>query len=437
MRVVHGLSTSWGPVVATVYDEDLYGTVWSPCNRFIAVATREAVEIRDAVTLALLNTFESPSPPVLSLNFSPDSRFLARFASGHWISWDLKTGESVGVDVDLPAEPYLGRRDPLSVCSIDGKVVAVVSPDGRDKSNIVTYDRSATRARVYPVSEGRVIRPIWTHGEFLRFAAAKSGRVTIWEVDFALALPPVAVKPLPTPDEIVDLADFLFLPTLSRLGIAFPGTLLVWDARDSKLLLKISSPDPSDMSFSSDGLFFACLPKSSGGEVCVWKESLSGYVLHQQLAFASPNWYPGPFLSPDGASVIVCLDSTLHLWHTKDPILSGRPIPDTSPRREFVLEFSPTGTSAAFTGKSGDTVTILGLQSGDPRLLIDAGVEVRCLGLTGTTIVVAGEERILVWNVTAAEKTRVGIDDSVRIATFDYSPHRRCWSFTHVSVVKY
>ena len=65
------------------------GDVWSPCNRFIAVTKPEAVEIRDAVTLALLNTSECPSSRDRPLNFSPDSRFLARFASGICISRDL------------------------------------------------------------------------------------------------------------------------------------------------------------------------------------------------------------------------------------------------------------------------------------------------------------------------------------------------------------
>ena len=99
VRIVRGLQTSWEPVVTTVYGKGVQGAVWSPCNRFTAVAKSEAVGIRDAATLVL---FHPPPPeprsPCFPSTFSRDCRFLARFTFGHWTSWDLK---AVGVDSAL------------------------------------------------------------------------------------------------------------------------------------------------------------------------------------------------------------------------------------------------------------------------------------------------------------------------------------------------
>ena len=430
VRVVHGLPTSWEPVVATAHGWGFYEAVWSPCNRFIAVAKSNTVEIRDAATLALLPTFDCPNYVYSSLTFFRDCRFMAVFTLNGYISWDLKTGGSVEVEIHIDSTRWkdlVGQWCSSSVYSIDGKSVAVVFFDSRDNTHIVTCDASAAPAHHYPVSEGLVIPPIWTRGEFLRFATVESGRITIWEVDFAFTHPPEAVESLTIPDEVTDveeLEQFLFLPTLSRLAIALQDTLLIWGARGSKLLLRFSSPDlgssfPS-MSFSSNGLFFACLLEKTG-EVCVWKESLSGYTLHQRLAFPSSIRHPRLFLSPDGASAIICLGSIIHLWHTKDPIRSpGRPIPANDLCRDFVLAFSPSETLAAFARELGSTVTILDLQSGDKKMVIDAGMGVRSLGVTGSTVVVVGNERIVTWNVVGG-KARADINDSVRIATFGLS----------------
>ena len=70
VRVVQGLPTSWEPIAAALYDHEFRReAVWSPCNRFIAVAKKDAIDILDAVTLKRINTFKYPksySTPMLS-----------------------------------------------------------------------------------------------------------------------------------------------------------------------------------------------------------------------------------------------------------------------------------------------------------------------------------------------------------------------------------
>jgi len=156
----------------------------------------------------------------------------------------------------------------------------------------------------------------------------------------------------------------------------------------------------------------------------------SPLVLHQKLAFPTIRRYPVPILSPNGESILVSFYLTIHLWHTKDPILSSGPTQVIN-QEGFILGISPSEASAAYVRYGGNTVTILDLQSGDTQLTIDAGMRVECLGMTESAIVVVGKEKVVTWNL-AAGNARVDINDSVRIATFDPPRVRR--QFVSMSV---
>ena len=255
-RVVHGLETSWRPVVATIYDKGFCSTAaWSSCNRFVAVALRSGVvEIRDAGTLYTLNSFKSLDSRPICLSFSPDSRFLTQFNDNDLITWDVQTGGSA-VTI-FPEGLAVVRRQFSSAYSMNGDILAAVYLGGSNENAnaiIATHHLSTTRAHLYPVSEGRLLSPIWTHGNFLRFATVKPGCIIIWEAEFTLTPPPKAVESFPAPDEITNahrFTELLFLPTLYRLAICLRETVLIWDARDSKPLLRIPSPRSSGMSHS-------------------------------------------------------------------------------------------------------------------------------------------------------------------------------------------
>ena len=439
VRVVRGLFTSWEVVVTSIYHRELRGTpAWSPCNRFIAVARGGTVEIRDAVTLSLLNTFKSPPEQHLSqaqVRFSPDSRFITSFNRADLITWDLQTGGPVGVCAILPGGLHTDNSNPSSTYSTDGKMVAAVYLEYTDEDPmnpntfIATHDYSTTHAHLYRVPEKHLISPIWAHGEFLRFATLEPGYITIREVEFTSTQTPEVVESLPTPDKIADAGELkksLFLPTLSRLAIASEFTLLIWDARDSKLLLGTPALYPEGMSFSSDGRFFA---HGDHDGVRVWKESTTGYVLHQKLAF-SPS--TGPLLSPNGESIIASPESTIHLWHTKNPILSDDQIP-ASDEDNFCLEFSPCQAYAAFARLQETRVTILDLQSGDPQLEIEVAERVSCLGITESSIVVVSDPSVFTWDLTTRTTTAV-TQDRARILQLDPSPSGPYRSLSFISV---
>ena len=482
VRVVRGLPISWEPVAATLWTGGHRDKVaWSPCNRFIAVETFRSMDVLDAMTLDRVHSFETPRDLGIKwLDFSPDSRYLTQLGSKGLIRWDLQTG---GLLDAIPPGTEEFFMNTSSTYSADGDMVAVIhkvlhteddedgsghgnnSDDDKDDNNedededdnsngsdnsgsgdnhnnisiffLYAYNLlSGTHTGPYITSaQGRVATPIWTHGECLRFATVKRGSITIWQVAFTLECEPEEVETLPAPEEIVDGGDFLFLPALSRLAITIRHIILVWDAKASKLLLEAKSTptlDPtwdsstscsfSNCSFSSDGRFLASTTDTGA---YVWKESSAGYALHQQLAFVTPLTRHRSLLSPNGESIFLLASVATHLWPTKNQILSHSNIlTQAMNMANFVLEFSPDRRLAAFVRGKGDTVTIFDLESGDPQLVIDAGMGVECLRLTGSTIVIASKEKIVTWNLpngNRALNAGMNIDDSVQTTIIDRS----------------
>ena len=439
---------SWDPVVVTIDSDEFHPVVaWSPCSRFISIVNGGAVEILDAVTLSRLNTLERPhhSQTVAGRSFSSDGHFLTGISDGKLLSWNLQTGG--------PVDTILSELGPDSeffstTCSMDGKMFAAAYKGSNDTS-IDTYDLlSRTHKGSYRVSEGRVIDPIWTHGDRLRFATTKGGCITIWEAVFALTHPPAEVTSFLTPDGTDDAKETLFLPTPTRLGLTFADKVSVWDAATSKFLLKsglipvsdaVASPLPGRFghsSFSSDGRFFASMTDLP--DVCVWRESPNGYTLCRRLVPTNLSPYlPRAFLSPNGGSIVMIFINTIHLWHTMDQTpLSTSTIPTERERGwySFIMEFSPDGMLAGFVRTGGKVITILDLQSGDPRAVIDTGMSVNGLGLVDSTVAVIGQEgKIVTWRLPAGNHTqnsRVNTNDNIQITTLGTSTLLRLFSMS-------
>jgi len=311
-------------------------------------------------------------------------------------------------------------------------MLAVAHQDFESTTHISTYDLlSGTHIYSHHVSEERTVAPIWTHDECLRFVTVKPGSITIWEVGFTSTLALTKVKSLPTPDDIGDVGTALFLPNLSRLAFIHQGEVLIWDARDSKLLLKFSCTNCHEpMSFSSDGRFFTC--QANNQETHLWKESSAGYTPHQRVTSCIDEdmgvyntiEHTRALLSPNGESIIASGNYGIQLWHTADPTTPPSSVP-TKPLMlaKFLLEFSPDGSVAATARSWDNMVTILDLESSSPRLIIDTGMSIWGLKVAGNTIAVVSEGSIVTWNLPAGGHdlgVRANIDDSVRTTTFDH-----------------
>jgi len=431
-RVMCGIPISWGPNFATVKhshhgsDSIVLTAAWSSCSRFIAVGLYRSTEVLDAVTLERLQTFAHPSSDTGCLSFSPDGRLLTRINDiyGGSTTWDLQTGGRISA---IPSIPDTFRlKHSSSTYSMDGNIVAVACRglDNNAVTAIYTYNLiSGTHTHFHQVSGGRIVAQIWTHGEFLRFATVKPGSITIWQVGFTSEHTLAEIESLSAPDDI-GFEEHLFLPTLSRLAfiLRFGGAVLIWDARDSRFLLNfVSDGWLGRLSFSSDGCFFAC-----GGydQVYLWKESPTGYILHQKLMPRLLSYWTTPFLSPDGESIITFKENETKLWHTTDPISPSSSVP-TQPAEQthFVLAFSPE-KSFVVTGRwEGNIATIVDLKSGDPRLIIDTGMKICGLGVTGSTAIVVGEKKIITWNLPAGDcvlDARANVHDSILTIVFNH-----------------
>ena len=440
-RVVHGLQTSWEPIVPDVNDRgEVSALAWSPCSRFVAVAWynrgTSRVEVLDGTTLEPLSTFR-PLTPSSRLSFSPCGRFLAGFDTLlQFTSWDVQTGGRIG-------DGYIGRRglDELwrmsSTHSMDGGVVAAAceyeSGPGATTWSIFTYNLiSGTHALVHEISEEKIVPPIWTCGDHFRFVTVRPGSITIWKASFTTTGILTEVESLPVTNDICHSRRLLFLPALSRLAFVLKGTVQIWDAPKSRVLLNFDWKDcPVAKSFSSDGRFFAC--QASNNEICIWKDFPTGYVLQQKLV-PKVDRFLVPRLSPNGELIILHDNRTIQLWPTEGPTLSVSITPASSP--DFILEVSPDKSLAAVTQGAKRMVMVLDLTSGDPLLMVDTGMEILGFQTTGSTLVVVDQEKVVSWTLPPRDHApcvKRNIDDSIRTTVLDRPQGLSEYYYTSIS----
>ena len=391
---------------------------WSPCGRFIAFATEtsEMIEVLDAVTLSRIKTLEAHSRATELLSFSSDSRILTGFGrEPELTSWDFQTGGEV---CTIPSEAHVPHPRYLSSThSMDGRAVAVAYAARSDTSTAISVYDLVSRIHVYSHrSEERIVAPVWAHGERLRFTSVKPGYITTWEANFASIETLTEVEALRVPDEVIRAKEILYLPTLSRLAFTLPDAVLVWDAQNTRFILNFQSSRSRAMAFSPDSRFFAC--KTPGQGLRVFKESPADYVVHQELPLERVHMF-GPSFSPDGESMAMCF-GTLRLWRMEGPVPSFTQMQSI---RSSTLDFSPDESLVAFSRIHERTITIIDLESGEPRLIIDTGTDILCLRMTESAIIVACDGKIRTWDLPGGDyalNTRANIDDSVQTVAADF-----------------
>ena len=433
-RIVDGLPTLWDQNVASVkFPSTIINTVWSPCNKFIAVALgtftkTKAIEIVGTVTLERLSIFPLDTPcGNRCLIFSPDTHLLT-FIGGKpdmIITWDVQTGVLVStISPEQLGYSGFGIKATYSTC---GTMIGVCNPGTRTPT-ISTYNvLSGKHIYSHPVEGPRLVG-VWTHGEFLQFAVLTSGNITIWEIGFTSTNTLAEVESLPLPDKF-PTGQLSYYPALSRL-VSTDNRVCIWDTQFSKYLLNFSDTHviTGSLSSSSSGYFFVCGMADSG--VYLWKESSPGYILHQSIPTAGSSVIPD--ISPSGELVLTHTrgSSAAQLWNITE---SGTPSPtistQASQNRSHLVVFSPDEALAAITHMESKTVTVLDLKSGTPRLIIDTGIEVYGLGVVEGTVVVVGydpdggDTKIVTWNLPGdfVLNSKANIDDSVETTNF-YDP---------------
>lgn len=304
---------------------------------------------------------------------------------------------------------------------MDGKMLAAMYQiDNSLNVVIAIHNLSTTHTHRHYLTGAHIIPPIWTQGEFLQISTMKSGRIIIWKVKFTWEDPPEVVESLPAPDEMSDIKAFrisLFSPTLSHLALYLKDHfLLIWDAQNSKSLLKIPFFPSHQMTFSSHG-HFACFNQMTN-ECYVWMQSPANYILHQKFPFKKGAAFKNLVFSPNGELIVMSLQQSIHLWHIKDPIPSNTPALLFNCQYD-IMKISQSGTTAAFAYYQ-EGIVVLDIQSGNTKLAVSIDVKVETLGVTDSRIVVVGEGKIITWNLDMGNKRPATIKNSVQITTFNH-----------------
>jgi len=245
---------------------------------------------------------------------------------------------------------------------------------------------------------------------------------------------PTKVKTLPFPGgrfrsrlEAEPQEEVQFLPSSSRLALVSDDKVVVWDTHDSKCLLYCTDTRfYPRMAFSSNGRFFAC--STTGTDVYVWKESPTGYILHQTLT--SSTIRSRSLFSTNGESIIVQGGSAIRLWHTKESPTPPSSVSTRTPQlaKNFVADFSPDGMLVAFARLGGGVVTILDPKSGFPLLTISAKMNVYGLRVIGDAITVVGAGKVVTWDLPVAGQVpnaKVTLKDSTRTINLSGPPPRK------------
>ena len=418
-RVVHGVSTTWDPSVATIrFPGRIRAAAWSPCSRFIATAydNSPGIVILDAVTLEQHHVMISHVYVDWSyITFSPDGHLLTGYSLSDdcIMTWDLQTG---GLLTNINTSGWGGCSSvAYSGC---GTMVGGVF----DNTTIIICNvLSGTHAFSHEIPQC-VAETSWAHGEHLWFVTGEFKSITIWQVSFTSNHMPIEVGSFSSPSNW-PLEDLILLPTLLWFAFIFCGKVLVWDAQNNKVLLESANiGDPRAMSFSPDGHFFVCGRK--GREFHIWKNSPAGYLPHQVLV--SGDYNTTPLVSPDGESVVSFGGKVLQLWHTEN---SSIPLPSTSVqasrmRISPLIEFSPDDSLVAITKRLSRRVIVLDIKSGSPWLVVDTDTKTCGLRITGDKVVVVGDGKVVTWDLPARDcvsSTIGNIKSSVQATIFENS----------------
>ena len=141
--------------------------------------------------------------------------------------------------------------------------------------------------------------------------------------------------------------------------------------------------------FSPDGGFFAAFRKRA---VHIWKYDGSSYVAWRKLPTTGPAY--SLLFSPTSSSVLGAFDDIIKVWHLDDLSL-----PPASHGRQFGA-FSRSGAYLVTTSNRGNTITITDVLSRTPLQLINTGIKICGLELTGNVLLVVGSEVAVAWLLT-------------------------------------
>ncbi|KAF9649807.1 hypothetical protein BDM02DRAFT_1756512 [Thelephora ganbajun] len=388
-RVIVGTRESWEGGIVIPSKNHCFSYTWAPCGQFIATQSREAMEIRDSLSLELLSTLR-PVKPIRHaymslLAYSTDGRFIASLCGTSLVIRDIQTG-GVAKGSDC------GDAENVSLAwSLDGNTIGIVGSEGRWSSTYIAY--------IYNIASGATHSPgtfessrephLWAYGTSFRAMTAElvdqACTINIFEVGTILT----KVKSFHIESWKQNNLIQSFSQTTHRIS-GSDNNLAVMDIRSSRYLLEEKGYFCSHC-FSSDG---SLLTATEGWrKVRIWKYTSDGYAKWRE--FPTQGLMDDLRFSPTSSSLLGCAAGILKLWR-----LDG---PPTDPHRDncerLVIPSRCGGYIVA--GYEGDrAITVANLLSHTPPCVIDTGMTIEKFTLTGNILLVLGSEKIGAWRLT-------------------------------------
>ena len=390
-RVLVGVPDTWDPITASISTKHPYflSSTWSLCGHFIAVVSEKVAEIRDALALRLLSTLELPEVSTRfrhGLAYSPDGHSLVGCSSTAIIVWDTQTG---GVAKKIECK-VVGDRSEL-MWSLDGKKVALLLEVSR---TVVVH--------VFEVASGVVHLPgtvqstrgmhLWAHNESFRVMAITGDTIKGW-----------AIEIFDVGSTLTKIKSFTFhshptfgtfSPATYRIvantggGGSQDSKFLILEAQNSKVLLQ-GAGQYSNHCFSPDGSDFAAVTRD---HLMIWRYTSGHYIQWRKFQQV-------PMLlqfSPSSSSILGHagpLLNVLHLDHSPTaPATHSQPLDAFSPDHSYI----------ATTYHQESTIMVTNLHSQNPLTsqLINTGLEISAIALTGNILLVKGSNTAVGWLLT-------------------------------------
>ena len=403
--MVHGWLESWDECTHLSGAPKYISHTWSPCGRFVALQTEEAVEIRDALSSERLSTLTNPDVPVGRLAYSPDGSSLACLSDRHYdrtlAIWDIQTG---GVTKEIRVVHHDVHSASLT-WSLDGGSIGIFSlwNYASDIRHVVCVYGVASDEPLSPVG------PFWSHSKPYLWAHDTSFRVMTTRLDnqvYTIEISEVGsvlteiesfcIEPRGQwgPSDSISIESFS--PTTYRISIFVDyNQILVLDVRNLECLLEEESHDSGSHSFSFDGSLFAI---SRSSRVEIWKYTSSGYTPWRELPIEGTIYNTPPLqFSPTLSSVLVPFSQIPQVWRLDGPPTVARPDSCT-----LSAVLSHCGTYIATWHQMGSTITITDLYSQTPHF-IDTGMKIYALAFTGNILLVLEKTydiALVAWRLT-------------------------------------
>ena len=389
-----GIQDSWQPSIASVSTNHPYqlSSAWSPYGQVFAIASEEAVEIRDALSLKLLSTLQLPEGETRftqGLAYSPDGCFLAGCSNAAIIIWDVQTGGAVKkIELEVSGDCL------QLVWSLNGEKIAVLLQVAGPLA-VHIYQVASGAIQLSSPAQSALYAQLWAHNESFRMMVMAREKIDADKIVSTFEVGPALVKI----KSITFQSGYNLISVFSHTGriAAFAGSnkLLILDIHNSRVLLQVTVALYVNCCFSPDGSLFLVSTKNcfiiwkyASGHYTQWRKFEQGELVFQ--------------FSLTSSSILGKAGAILHIFHLdySPTILSPESVTDIQSQQ--LDAFSLSGTYIATAHQHGSVITITNLHSQSPLpfQFIDTGVGILAMVLTGNVLLVKSPEEIISWLLT-------------------------------------